>query len=100
MNEVVVGTGPVTFGELVAVAREGAGVTLTADAVAAIGRAREVVEDLAAAETPAYGVSTGFGALATRHIPTRRCAPSCSARWSARTPRAPARRSSARSCAR
>jgi histidine ammonia-lyase len=29
-----------------------------------------VVEDLAAAPTPAYGISTGFGALATRHIPT------------------------------
>src|SRR6185436_12369967 len=29
-----------------------------------------VVDELAAAPTPAYGVSTGFGALATRHIPT------------------------------
>jgi histidine ammonia-lyase len=29
-----------------------------------------VVEELAAAPTPAYGISTGFGALATRHIPT------------------------------
>ena len=33
-------------------------------------RARAVVEELAAAPTPAYGISTGFGALATRHIPT------------------------------
>ena len=40
-----------------------------ADAVAAIERAREVVEALAAAPTPSYGISTGFGALATRHIP-------------------------------
>ena len=30
---------------------------------------RKVVERLAAAPTPAYGISTGFGALATRHIP-------------------------------
>ena len=28
------------------------------------------MEELAAAPTPAYGISTGFGALATRHIPT------------------------------
>ncbi len=30
--------------------------------------ARQVVDDLAASPTPAYGISTGFGALATRHI--------------------------------
>ena len=42
----------------------------TAEALAAIDRARAVVEELAAAPTPAYGISTGFGALATRHIPT------------------------------
>ena len=71
-NPVVVRTGPVTPGELLAVAREGAGVVLGDDALAAIGRARGVVEELAAAETPAYGISTGFGALATRHIPTER----------------------------
>ncbi|MFD1946614.1 histidine ammonia-lyase [Nocardioides aestuarii] len=67
---VTVGRGPVSPAELVAVARDGAGVILSDDAVAAIGRAREVVETLAAAATPAYGISTGFGALATRHIPT------------------------------
>ena len=38
--------------------------------MAAIVRSRAVVEELAAAPTPAYGISTGFGALATRHIPT------------------------------
>ncbi len=65
-----VGTGPVSFADLVAVARGGAAVDLTPDAVAAVDRARAVVDELAAAETPAYGISTGFGALATRHIPT------------------------------
>ncbi len=69
-GQVPVSTGPVGFTDLVAVARSGAGVRLTGDALAAIDRAREVVEELAAAPTPAYGVSTGFGALATRHIPT------------------------------
>ena len=69
-REVTVGVGPVSFAELVAVARDGAAVGIGEDALAAIDRARAVVEELAAAELPAYGVSTGFGALATRHIPT------------------------------
>src|SRR5687768_766330 len=66
-STVGVGVGPVSFEDLIAVARHGAGVELAPDAVAAIGHAREVVEKLAAAATPAYGISTGFGALATRH---------------------------------
>ncbi|MDT9593377.1 histidine ammonia-lyase [Nocardioides zeae] len=66
---VVVGTGPVSAADLVAVARHGAPVVLASDALAAVDRARSVVEALAASPTPAYGVSTGFGALATRHIP-------------------------------
>ncbi|HET6626921.1 MAG TPA: histidine ammonia-lyase [Nocardioidaceae bacterium] len=69
MTVVQVGTGPVSFTELVAVARDGAAVELGEDAVTAIGRARKAVEALAAAPTPSYGISTGFGALATRHIP-------------------------------
>jgi histidine ammonia-lyase len=68
--EVRVGTGPVSFDDVVAVCRDGAGVALSDDAQAAIERARTVVDELAAAPTPAYGISTGFGALATRHIPT------------------------------
>jgi histidine ammonia-lyase len=70
MQSVRVGVAPVTFDDVVAVARGGAGVELTDDALTAIDRARAVVEELAAAPTPAYGISTGFGALATRHIPT------------------------------
>jgi histidine ammonia-lyase len=67
---VTVGVGPLFFADVLAVARHGATVELGPDAVAAIGRARESVEVLAAATTPSYGISTGFGALATRHIPT------------------------------
>ena len=66
---VVVDVGPLSLEDVVAVARDGAPVELGAEAVAAIDRARHVVERLAAAPTPAYGISTGFGALATRHIP-------------------------------
>ena len=64
-----VDVGPLGLGDVVAVARTGAAVRLTDEALAAIDRARDVVERLAAAPTPAYGISTGFGALATRHIP-------------------------------
>jgi histidine ammonia-lyase len=65
-----VGVGPLSFDEVLAVARADAAVTLAPESVAAIERARAAVEVLAAAPTPAYGISTGFGALATRHIPT------------------------------
>ncbi|HET9498653.1 MAG TPA: histidine ammonia-lyase [Marmoricola sp.] len=70
MAQVQVDVGPLSFADVVAVARDGAGVELTDAARKAIGAARAVVDELAAAETPAYGISTGFGALATRHIPT------------------------------
>ena len=69
LDPVMVDVGPLAIEDVVKVARDGAPVELTEAAVAAIGRARAVVEELAAAPTPAYGISTGFGALATRHIP-------------------------------
>jgi histidine ammonia-lyase len=72
MQTVQVGVGPVSIEEVVAVTRDGAAVALTDEALAAIDRAREVVERLASAPDPAYGISTGFGALATRHIPTEK----------------------------
>jgi histidine ammonia-lyase len=70
MENVHVGVGPVSFEDVLAVARGDVEVVLTDDALSAVDRARAVVEELAAAPTPAYGISTGFGALATRHIPT------------------------------
>jgi histidine ammonia-lyase len=54
---------------VVAVARDEAAVALTAEALSAIAATRARVEELAASDTPVYGISTGFGALATRHIP-------------------------------
>ncbi len=67
---VTVDVGALAPEDVLAVARYGAPVVLSEAALAAIDRARSVVEELAAAPTPAYGISTGFGALATRHIPT------------------------------
>ncbi|HEX2895569.1 MAG TPA: histidine ammonia-lyase [Marmoricola sp.] len=69
-DRVQIGMGPLTSADVVAVARRGAGVELTDEARHAIGRARAVVEKLADDPTAVYGISTGFGALATRHIPT------------------------------
>ncbi|WGY04283.1 MULTISPECIES: histidine ammonia-lyase [unclassified Nocardioides] len=68
MEKVTIGSGAVSFDDVVAVARGGAAVVLSDEALAAIDKARAVIEDLAASPTPHYGVSTGFGALATRHI--------------------------------
>ena len=68
-QQVVVGTGPVSPADVVRVARDGSGVRLADDALAGIARTRDVVEQLAGDDRPHYGVSTGFGALATRHIP-------------------------------
>ena len=63
------GTGPLSERDVVTVARYGAGVELTGEAVARIVASREVVEALAGDSEPHYGISTGFGALATLHIP-------------------------------
>jgi histidine ammonia-lyase len=71
-GQVVVGAGPLTPEEVVRVARAGAGVRLGEDAVAAIQASRAVVDSLAGDAAPHYGISTGFGALATRSIPPER----------------------------
>ncbi|MFC9872242.1 histidine ammonia-lyase [Nocardia salmonicida] len=68
---VVVGTGPVAPPDVVRVARDGAEVVVSEEAVAAIEASRARIEALVADPRPVYGVSTGFGALAVRHIPPR-----------------------------
>jgi histidine ammonia-lyase len=67
-DEVLVGPADVTAADLVAVARYDARVQLAPAALEAMAASRRVIDDLAASPTPAYGISTGFGALATRHI--------------------------------
>jgi histidine ammonia-lyase len=69
-GRVAVGPAPLTPADVVAVARHDAEVVLTDEAGRVLVEARDHVERLAAGDEPAYGVSTGFGALATRHIPT------------------------------
>ncbi len=69
-RQVTVGTGPVSFEDVVAVARHDAPVVIADEALVEVRRSRGVIEALAGDDEPHYGVSTGFGALATRHIPT------------------------------
>ncbi|MGH3973499.1 MAG: histidine ammonia-lyase, partial [Pseudonocardiaceae bacterium] len=66
---VAVGPGLLSRSDVVAVARAGAPVQLTAKAHQVMAASREHIEALAADRRPHYGVSTGFGALATRYIP-------------------------------
>ncbi|MFF0446889.1 histidine ammonia-lyase [Streptomyces sp. NPDC004609] len=68
MQTLVVNTSGATAADVIAVARGGARVEISAAALDALAAARAVVDALAAKPEPVYGVSTGFGALATRHI--------------------------------
>src|SRR4051812_29466849 len=68
MQVITVGIGPLAADEVVAVARHGATVRLSEEAEAGIQESRKLIEALADDVEPHYGVSTGFGALATRHI--------------------------------
>ncbi|MFR9676148.1 histidine ammonia-lyase [Streptomyces sp. TR02-1] len=68
MHTVVVETSGVRAEDVVAVARDGARVELSPDALQAVAAARGHIDELAAKPDPVYGVSTGFGALAVRHI--------------------------------
>lgn len=69
---VSVDIGPLDPDDVIAVARDDARVTLSPEAVDAIALSRDQIVKLAGADVPYYGVSTGFGALATKHIPAER----------------------------
>ena len=68
MAEVIISKSGMTFSDVVAIARGNARVMLSEQSVAAMQSSRDHVESLAASETPVYGISTGFGALANRHV--------------------------------
>src|SRR5258708_17054565 len=65
---VPLGHRPLEPAQVVAVARDGIHVVIAPDALERVAAARAHIEALAASGEPVYGVSTGFGALATRHI--------------------------------
>ena len=62
------GQRPLEAAQVVRVARGGARVEMSGDALARVAASRAHIEALAESGEPVYGVSTGFGALATRHI--------------------------------
>lgn len=69
MTEPIVLTGAnLTIADVEAVARHGAQVELDRDARARVQEARDVIERLVAAGEVVYGVTTGFGDLATTFI--------------------------------
>ncbi|EME53179.1 histidine ammonia-lyase [Amycolatopsis decaplanina] len=66
---VLLGSEPLRPEQVVAVARDHSPVAVSEAAEKNLAATRQHIDNLAHAETPTYGVSTGFGALATRHIP-------------------------------
>jgi histidine ammonia-lyase len=65
---VALGLGAPTLEDVVGLARGRARVEITAEALAAMEESRTRVEKLAGSGEPVYGISTGFGALATKYI--------------------------------
>ena len=55
--------------DVIDIARKDSKIEISTEALAAIAKTRAQVEALAIGDTPVYGISTGFGALAQRHIP-------------------------------
>ena len=72
VDRVFVGAGPLTIADVVAVARHDAHVELDPAALDAVEASRAIIEALADDTEPHYGISTGFGALATTFIPSDR----------------------------
>ncbi|MEK7663525.1 MAG: aromatic amino acid lyase, partial [Actinomycetota bacterium] len=72
MSSVVVGAGAVSIEDVVAVARHNATITLDPQALAGVAASRAVIDGLASDPNPHYGISTGFGALATTFIESDR----------------------------
>ena len=69
MDVVLQADRPLTEAEVVEVARHRARVEISAESLARLATARAHVDAMAGSATAVYGISTGFGALATRHIP-------------------------------
>jgi histidine ammonia-lyase len=68
-SEIVIGEAPLTIEQVVAAARAGARLRLGDAARERVARAAAVIAQIVADERVVYGVTTGFGQLATTHIP-------------------------------
>ena len=70
MNPTIVDIGaPLTPHDVVTVARLGTPVTVGEQAMERVKQASDLVESLADDPNPHYGISTGFGALASTRVP-------------------------------
>ena len=67
--KVVISTSGMTLEDVLSVARKNARIEISQQALDAMAKTREHIEFLAQSDTPVYGISTGFGALAQKHIP-------------------------------
>ena len=65
---VVINSAGMSMQDVIDVARHNARVEISQAALDGMAATREHIEKLANGETPVYGISTGFGALANRHI--------------------------------
>ena len=73
MDEIVtIGVGAMSIEEVVAVARRDAKVRISDEAKREMAASRAVIDHLADDTVPHYGISTGFGALASTSIPKER----------------------------
>ncbi|WP_396022068.1 histidine ammonia-lyase [Corynebacterium poyangense] len=68
-NLVTVGIHALSVSEVVNVARHGWKIELAEDSLKVMSETRARIDELAGHNDPVYGVSTGFGALARKHIP-------------------------------
>jgi histidine ammonia-lyase len=68
MRTVTINSAGMSMQDVIDVARHDARIEISASALAGMAATREHIEKLANGETPVYGISTGFGALANRHI--------------------------------
>lgn len=69
MSTVILDPEHLDLEDVLNVARQRTPVSIPDHVLAAVASSRQAVERLAEAQRPVYGVSTGFGALAQRHIP-------------------------------
>ncbi len=68
MKTVTINSSGISFEDVIAIARQNAQIVISADAITGMQRTRDQVEALAHGEVAVYGISTGFGALASKHI--------------------------------
>lgn len=68
MRTVVIDGGPLSIADVMAIARDGAAVELDQGAARRMMESRRVVDEVLASDRVVYGITTGFGALASTRV--------------------------------